>query len=304
MGSKNMPAIDTQNSLELNLLDNGIDFILKGIDELFDEKYTINGYYGALGVSPKGYKYGYLHLFSGFLLLLKERLAMHLPELIFKGKLSEVRKKLSEKKGSPPNTVNLDEALERLEIGPQVVFSEKEIETIRGMQSFRNQFEHFKVSAEKDKLWSTISDFLIIVDNFLVKELKINIETSISGTELREKIENIETVWRRIQEQKKQAWQTDIEERLLDFTEIREQVIKEFKDEIYASKGYFMPYTVCPNCGNESLIISGDYIGICTNIKCNGTFPITDCSRCSEPTIGFEWEFNLCDNCNEWFEKE
>lgn len=297
-----MTQNDADVFLTLNLLDNGIDFILKGIDELFDEKYNINGYYGALSISPNGYKYGYLHLFSGFLLLLKERLSIHHPELIYAGKESEIQEKLSN--GIIPKTVNLDEALKRLKNDLQIVFSEEEIKTIRGIQNFRNQFEHFKVSVKKDILWSTVSDFLVIVDNFLVNKLSINIETSVSGFELLEKIEKIETVWNRIQKQKKQAWQSNMEEILLDFTEIREQILNEFKEKRYESKGYFIPYCVCPNCGEESLIISGDYAGICTNIKCNSIFPIAKCNRCSEPTIGFDWEYNLCEHCKEWLEKE
>lgn len=299
-----MTQKDTEIFLKLNLLDNGIDFILKGIDELFDEEYIINDYYGALHISPSGYKYGYLHLFSGFLLLLKERLLRHLPELIYKGKLSEVKKKLAEKKKEIPNTIDLDEALERLEIGPKVIFSIKELETIRNMQSFRNQFEHFEISGNKHQLWSIVSDFLIIVDNFLVKELQINIETSAGSRELLNKIQTIETAWQRIQKQRKKEWQIEADEKLNEFMGARKTVLDDFTKEHYASKGYFVPFTLCPNCGSETLIISGEYSGICTNPECNSTLPITKCSRCYEPTVGFDWEFNLCGHCDDWFEKE
>lgn len=301
-----MTREETEILLRLNLLENGIDFILKGIDDLFDEEYIINEYYGALHVSPNGYKYGYLHLFSGFLLLLKERLSRHMPELIYKGKLSEIKKKLAGngKEKEIPNTVDFDEALERLEIGPKVVFSEKDLKIIRNMQSFRNQFEHFEISANKHQLWSIVSGFLIIVDNFLVKELQINIETSAGSQELLNKIQSIETVWQRIQKQRKEEWQIETEEKLDKFIEDQKNILDEFRQEHYISKGYFVPFTLCPNCGSETLIISGEYSGICANSECNSIFPITKCKRCYEPTIGFDWEFNFCDDCNERFDKE
>jgi hypothetical protein len=98
--------------VELSLLENGLDFILKGIDELFDEEHVIREYSTTTDIDSSRYKYGVIHLFSGFLLLLKERLSRHVPELIFKGKISEVKQKIA--KGRTPNTVDLDEALERL----------------------------------------------------------------------------------------------------------------------------------------------------------------------------------------------
>lgn len=300
-----MDTNDSDVLLELNLLENGIDFILKGIDELFDEKNIIHGDYSALQIPSSGYKYGYLHLFSGFLLLLKERLSRHLPELIYKGKLADVKEKLANpKKQKSLITVDLDEALERLEIGPIVTFSTNEIEIIRHMQTYRNQFEHFRVSKNKYELWSVVSDFLEIVDKFLVNELKINIEASADSKELREKIESIEIVWERIKKQKELAWKTNIAKKFAEFQKTRNQILDEIKDEEYRSKGGFVAYMMCPECGDETLLITGEYQGICTNEVCNGVFPITQCARCDGPTTGFDWEFKLCAYCESWFEKE
>jgi hypothetical protein len=98
--------------LELSLLNNGLDFILKGIDELFDDDYVIREYSSAVDIGTSSYKYGVLNLFSGFLLLLKERLYRHMPELIYKGSLKDIKTQLNS--GKTPNTVDLDEALEKL----------------------------------------------------------------------------------------------------------------------------------------------------------------------------------------------
>ncbi len=127
---------DQKNILiELDLFANGIDFILTGIDGLFEDSLELRFYPSPLERSLRSYKYGILHLFSGFLLLLKERLRRHLEEMIFKGSVNEVRAKL--KGDRIPNTIDLDEALDRMEMGPRVTFSESELKTIRRMQDLR-----------------------------------------------------------------------------------------------------------------------------------------------------------------------
>jgi hypothetical protein len=270
--------MSTNNSdiiLELNLLDNGIDFILKGIDELFDEQHAWAGYSNPVDVTPSRYKYGYLHLFSGFLLLLKERLSRHLPELIFKGKIAEVKQRLAS--GKTPNTVDLDEALERLEIGPKVTFSDDELKVIRNMQDFRNQFEHYKVSANKYQLWANVSEFLALIDRFLVQELQITIESSADSLELRQKIQTIESIWERIREQREQEWKQDIQYRLKKFKPIRKKVVTDLEGEHLVSKGDITPFIYCPECGEETLIVHGEYAGICANPECNGVHPLTHC---------------------------
>jgi hypothetical protein len=164
----------SESQLSLSLLENGLDFILKGMDELFGENHALKNA-KATEVETRNYKYGITNLFSGFLLLLKERLSRHIPELIFVGRLSEIKLKLQPGK-KIPNTVDLDEALERLEIGPKVTFSQDELEVIKKIQDFRNQFEHYKVTGNKYQLWAEISNFVDIIEKFLHKELGIELE--------------------------------------------------------------------------------------------------------------------------------
>jgi hypothetical protein len=273
-----MAANNSDVLLELNLLDNGIDFILKGIDELFDESHVLRGHSDPVDVSANRYKYGILHLFSGFLLLLKERLSRHLPELIFKGKIAEAKQKLAS--GKTPNTVDLDEALERLEMGPKVTFSDDELRVIRSVQDFRNQFEHYKVSANKYHLWAIVSAFLALIDSFLVRDLQINIEASADSNELREKIQTLESVWKRIDEQRKKNWQEEIDRKLENFQSIRAEVLADLEFTYRSDKGATEVLIDCPECGEETLIVYGEYRGICSNEECNATYPITQCDRC------------------------
>jgi hypothetical protein len=291
-----MSTEDTSSTLEINLLQNGIDFILKGIDELFDKEFELKGYINALDVSPTNYKYGILHLFSGFLLLLKERLYRHMPELIFTGKIADVRLKL---KNKVPHTVDLDEALERLEIGPRVTFTEGEIQTIRKMREFRNQFEHYQVSVNKYEVWSVVSAFLGLIDKFLVQELQINIEQSTENLILIGKIHQIEAIWSRIEKQRIVYWSEGVNEKLAEFQTNRDEILADLDHTYLREKGAFDMFINCPECYEETLIASGEYAGICSNKECESTYPLTGCDGCGIRTTGFSWEFVLCDECRE-----
>jgi hypothetical protein len=64
--------------------------------------------------------------------------------------------------------------LERLEIGPKVVFSESDTKVIRKIQKYRNRFEHYKFSVNKFEINKLIIDFIDVIDRFLINELKID----------------------------------------------------------------------------------------------------------------------------------
>ncbi|OCQ98712.1 hypothetical protein BCD64_21890 [Nostoc sp. MBR 210] len=288
--------------LELSLLDNGLDFILKGIDELFDDDYVIREYSSAIDIGMSSYKYGVLNLFSGFLLLLKERLARHLPELIFKGSIKDVKNKLSS--GKTPNTVDFDEALEKLEIGPKFTFSEEELKLIRDIQNVRNTFEHYKISVNKYQLWTNISKFLHLIDKFLVDELQINIEESPESLELQEKIHKIDSVWRRVEKERRKKLDQKIKDKINEFKVSRDRVIQELEQEYYYSKGADFSFTNCPDCYHETLITRGEFEGICTNPECGSGHPLTECLRCGELTPGYPWEQKFCDYCSDWIDQQ
>lgn len=286
-------------TLELSLLDNGINFIHKGIDELFDNDYALIEYSNAQDISANGYKYGVLHLFSGFLLLLKERLYRHVPELIFKGNLKDAKRQVD--RGKTPNTVNLDEALERLEAGPRITFTEKDIEVIRRVQTARNQFEHYKVSFNRLALWKEVSNFLELIDNFLINELQVNIEDAAQDFELRRKIKEIGLIKDRIKRQFSEAWTQDVQKRLRKFKRNPQRAVQTIEGEYRSGDGEGYPYTICPDCGQDTLVVYGEFEGICSNKECRSVNPITACLRCGTPMPGASWDDgDFCDICHEW----
>lgn len=291
-----------EHIIELSLLENGLDFITRGIDELYElyDDIEYQHYIYPVSQPHKDYKYGVLHLFSGFLLLLKEKLSRHMPELIFEGRIIDVRKKLSN--GKEPNTVNLDQALERLEIGPKVIFSETDTRLIRKVQSYRNQFEHYKLSINKFEINKVIIDFIDLTDRFLINELKIDITSASLNTnpEVRAKVLSIESVYKRMTNKRKRELIKIGEEKIKKFQVNRDKILKEIELEAYTAykEGDIDPTIECPQCGDETLIVTGDFAGVCYNDECNSYCSIKYCDRCGNLTTGYEWEEKWCDDCH------
>lgn len=288
--------------LELSLLNNGLNFILKGIDELFDDDYVMREYSSAVDIGTSSYKYGVLNLFSGFLLLLKERLSRHRPELIFKGTLKDIKNKISS--GKIPNTVDLDDALEKLEIGPKFEFSERDVKLIRYVQDVRNKFEHYTISVDKYELWSNLSKFLALIDKFLVEELHITIKNSREAVEIQEKVHKIDSVWERTQKERIRQLDLDIKGKIKKFKTSRNRVMRELRTESYYSKGADKLLTNCPDCYEPTMIVYGEFKGICTNPECGSGHALTGCLKCDELTPGYPWEQKFCDSCSNWIDEQ
>lgn len=289
-------SIEKDFTFELDLLENGIDFILKGIDELFDNEYFLHDPKVATQFSTENYKYGCLHLFAGFLLVLKERLSRHMPELIYKGSLSEVRTKI--KAGKFPNTVDFDELIERLEIGPRVAFAEAEFVILRKMQTLRNTLEHARVEFNKHEVWGTLSTFLDVVDRFLTEELNIGLENHPKAKNLSNKIKKIDHAWERIEANMKAAAEVALLSKLTEFQSKKQAILDELQDEMYDSSSTDPDFIVCRECGEEDLLTSGEFAGICT--RCESVQPLTFCARCGEVTPGYDWDPDICESCKDY----
>lgn len=295
-----------EHNLELSLLENGLDFIIRGIDELYElyDDIEYQQYICPISEPQKDFKYGVLHLFSGFLLLLKERLSHHLPELIFEGRMEEVRKKLSN--GKVPNTVNLDEALERLETRPKVTFSESDTNVIKKNQKYRNCFEHYKFSANKFEINKVIINFIDLIDRFLINELKIDITSTPLNTnlEIRLKVLSIESVYKRMNDKRERELIALGQERLKKFQSDRENILRELDKEASEAsielEQYWIDTTMmCPMCGEDALIIYGEFAGVCSNEECNSYSSLKKCDKCGQVTTGYEWEEKWCNNCDD-----
>jgi hypothetical protein len=283
-------------TFRLNLLENGLDFVLKGVDELFNEEHFLSDYKLPTQFSSQNFKYGCIHIFAGFLLILKEKLSRHLPELIYKGDLSAVREKL--KNSSFPKTIDFGELLYRLEIGPRIQFPAAELQIMRRMQDLRNAFEHASVEVNKYEMWKVISGFLDIADNFLIRELQIDLQENAKMKKLVNKIRKIDSVWKRVEVKWKENIREELDLKLDRFRVNKKEIIQNIQLEQSDPDSDWTQLIGCDDCCEESLITEGDYSGVC--ISCEATGSITHCIRCNEPVTGFDWDTEMCEACRDY----
>jgi hypothetical protein len=172
------------------------------------------------------------------------------------------------------------------------------------VQDVRNKFEHYKISANKYELWSNLSKFLELIDKFLVEELHISIENSPEALEIQEKIHKIDSVWERTQKERRRQLDLDIKGKIKKFKTSRNRVMRELRTESYYSKGADNLLTNCPDCYEQTMIIYGEFKGICTNPECGSGHALTGCLKCGELTPGYPWEQKFCDSCSNWIDEQ
>lgn len=299
----------TLDNISLNLLENGLDFIIRGLDELYvydsEERFII-----PVSKPQKDYKYGILHLFAGFLLLLKEKLSRDTPILIysdFPENIEKLNQQLNQ--GNRPSTVDLKEALRRLKeldnIENRVNFTDADISVIKEIQKYRNTFEHYKIeSVETLELKNLLISFIDLIDRFLNEHLQINITSLDLSPEIGLKIQSIKSIYDRMVKESEIAIKVRGKEKVKEFKKVRRSVLRNLqeKNEIYfndTNEDYNIFHT-CPKCHEETLIFEGEFAGVCTNKKCYEYTPLTNCDKCGAITIGYDWEETWCEYCCEY----
>lgn len=120
--------------IELNLLDNGLDFIIEGIKPTHRIWKDSN--------SENGWKYSVLNVFSGIQLILKDRLRKEHWSLIFEDVSNANEHKLIQGDFA---SVNHNNIVKRLKGISNITIDDTPINNLRKL---RNKFEHFEVEIE------------------------------------------------------------------------------------------------------------------------------------------------------------
>lgn len=273
-----MPKVVTQE-LKLNLLNNGLDFIQSGVRFfLHDEP------------DPVSHKYAILHLFSGLVLLLKERLRREHHSLIFKD-LREAWK---------PNakTVDFEEVITRLEACACVVLDERAKRTLRTAQGLRNLIEHYELTIDVRQAQAIIGDLSELAYLFLRDELGVRLEDHVEA-EVWDRMQELQRISARLKEEEIAEWKL----RVAKYAALSDDEL----DALAAIEPYHPKHNpdpdsflVCPECGEETVVQTEDGdIGVCTNKDCREVCAVTSCSRCGERlTDGSD----LCDGCDAWID--
>jgi hypothetical protein len=276
-----MPKI---TAYKLNLLENGLDFVRSGIEIYFSRQ------------TPKlrSHKYAILHVFSGMLLLLKERLARIRPSLIF------VCEADAGKLGA--KTTNYHQTFRRLEEHGITIDPAKRA-VLDIIQILRNAIEHYHVELSLTECKEVIGEMISFIHGFCIDELNIWIEDKLPEEVLRHFYE-LEGVTDNINEfmAKDAAAEAEAEERI--FREFKHQYAAMSSDELLRHAATAVAVAIedvprfrCPRCDEETLLFLE--IGVCANPACRATYEIDNCGYCGQPMVKRDgWpSFSPCAEC-------
>lgn len=269
--SKQTEQIDIRRmKLELDLLDNGLDFIIEGLK-------PTTKIWGD-NVSDVKWKYSVLNIFSGIELILKEKLKREHWSLIFQDVSSANQRKLIE--GDFISVAHSD-VIKRLKEICNISINDKPIDTLRKL---RNKFEHFEIAITIEECKSVIALALKEVIEFIDNHI-----ASVANENQLKKINHIKNM-------------------TFEFDSFITNQLKGFENAIKGILDNNSGKVVhCLNCNNESLVIFRDSkkenrCFVCDEIQSKEDFlekmRETENDNKQFSFIEFE-EYNYrCENCN------
>lgn len=264
----------------LGLFENGIDYITSGI-----QSYLLKD-----TVGPHRYKYALLHIFSGTLLILKERLRLAHASLVWAD--------VTHMNSDSSRTVDFDQVISRLEKCALVTLSPDEKSLLKEAQSLRNKIEHYAFAMDVEKAKVLIGRLVGFLDGFIKSQLHRDL-TQLVPHDVWLRLSEFEQIAQRLERE----YQADWDARAEKYRRYGKKRLRALANSIepYHPKHNPDPIEMieCPECGIISVLAapSDQDIAICTNHECKGLFHLNNCERCGASTLG-----TLCDNCEGYLE--
>jgi rubrerythrin len=143
-----------KDKIELNMVDNGLDFLLKSLE--------------TIDKSDEEFKYSIINLHAGILLILKELLYQEHWSLIFQKIENAERVKI---KTGDFISVNFETLIIRLQKIVGIDFNKGLLEKLEWLKKERNQIEHYTLEASADVLKSNIVKLLSYFIPFIKTEM-------------------------------------------------------------------------------------------------------------------------------------
>lgn len=258
--------------MKLDLLENGIDFIRSGIETFFSTKTAER--------NPRNHKYAVLHLFSGVLLILKERLSRSHPALIFD--------RVENYGTASEKTVSFEQLIRRLDTCAGVKLSGDELEILRRAQTLRNALEHYHCNINLYETQKMIAQLIEVAYIFLRRELKIKLEKHLSAT-TRKRISSLRAIAREIEREELARWNRRAD-----------KYRKLPSDQLPAVRfgrglGMMISAVTCSMCRKVTAVLPERDILICKNVDCRDVRRQLGCVLCNQPA-GKE---AVCEYCVE-----
>lgn len=300
--------------VSFSLLENGLDFILSAIENLSGTP------------SKRELKYAVLHLYSGAVLILKERLLRENWTLLF-AKLEDADESIFRTgKFQGPD---LKQCIKRLDTNG-IEVSDDHKQHLRLLSGKRKRLEHFHFTDSAEAIIALTADVLNFLIEFISKELdgasldathtklldlirskladfgafvtarwesiSSEIETSVTTVTCPACLQNAWVI-EDITECKFCGYKVDNSQSAAD--EYIERVIGKSRFETEKDGGVW-PRRKCPSCDRDSLVVIGhaEQDPQCICFQCGSTWEageLSECSRCGEPKK--ERDISICDAC-------
>jgi hypothetical protein len=262
-------------TLTLDLLENGVDFIKEGIEAYFRRD------------DPRSHKYAILLLWSGTLLLLKERLRRSDPSLVFKDPAEAGR--------AGAKTVDFDQVLKRLRANG-VTLEPTALTTLRTIQAIRNGIEHYELALDVEQAQAVVSALVAFVHGFCIDHLNFYIEERLTE-DAQHRLWELEAVTDKLTEILIETANRDAEADDAYFRTFAEQYLA-MTPEAFVShvqderNGVKRTMLECLDCREESVVPLE--VGVCTNATCRSWYYLENCHSCYEPIIRGQFHCRLC----------
>jgi len=273
--------VNAITTYQLRLMENGIDFVKSGIETYFADD----------NPDPRCHKYAILHMFSGVLLLLKERLARIRPSLVF------VDERQCGRHGA--KTINFHQTLARLEQNGVLIDPVKRavLERVRGI---RNDIEHYEISLDLEKTKEVIGELAAFVYFFGLDELQLSIDQQFARPAL-ERFYNLKEIGDRLMKELVESGEAEWAAEEDYFRAFEAKYAAMTPDELLsfaaAEKGLTrdsVERVECPYCDEPALVLLE--VGACTNPTCRATPRLGICHYCQGVSYGRAY---LCRNCEK-----
>lgn len=306
--------------MKYDLFENGLDFILSGLEHL-----------GRKPLTKRDYKFGILHLAAGIELILKERLRREHWSLLFEN----VDKANAAAMASGDfKSVMFESLVDRLAGVAKVTIAKHEFQAIDDLRKRRNKVQHLHITETSEVIESLAARAVGFALDFIENELspkKMSAEEADAFGEIKDKLKDFEAfVAKRLDYLKlilekaekdgattvecvrclQSALVIDGDEPKCHFCNSTFEPLglaDDWASQFLGRSGYEAvtrggtpPTKQCSNCAEDALVEIGEASGYKTHwlcFSCAETWGRDDLSYCSSCDELFEGEGAICDNC-------
>ncbi len=275
--------------LELDLLENGLDFILSSLMPILEQK------------NKNDLKYSLLHISAGTELVLKEILKNKHWSLIFEK--IDIANSIDLQSGDF-QSVSFENIIKRLKNIAEIQIHPKALNYFKEIRKKRNRIEHFAFTENDKAIISLVSKVLF----YLIELIKEHIEIKESSA-------------------KSQTYYKEIIQQSSNFEEYTNLALSKLKPNLDKLRNANVILVECPECYRQTLPLDGNHkcifcgtsyesedlanqyienvLGInkYISIKDGGDFPLEECPACDRETLVLMADLYLCFACVEKWQR-